>query len=179
MLKYIFYRISNCKHAKENIVLLRSYMRVLVKLKNLKLNLVVHKYVLFKFDDSETISEMFNHFSNIINGRPQSSWQNIYKCRISQRSSLHASKEMGTRSYCYPWGEGPHLTLTGPTYRFPHYSRNDQFEWRWEEENLALKACPNNDEEDFHDEDITFLSRKFKMCFITKGFVGQQHSKER
>lgn len=38
------------------------------QLKEFKINILVHKYELFKMHDIETISDMFTRFTNIING---------------------------------------------------------------------------------------------------------------
>lgn len=52
---------------KIDATLLSSHMRALVKLDS-KINLLVHKYELFKMNENESISEMFTSFTDIMNG---------------------------------------------------------------------------------------------------------------
>lgn len=62
-----FNRISTCKNVKEICHTLMATYEGTNQVNKSKINILVHKYELFKIDNSETISEMFYHFTNIIN----------------------------------------------------------------------------------------------------------------
>lgn len=90
-------------------------------------------------------------------------WQGLSKFWVGQQHFLVASKEMGTESYCYSWGEEPHQAWTESTYWLPSHSRDDQFAWRWgeEEKKEGLKAYLDSDDKYLNNEGAALLS-KFK-----------------
>ena len=47
---------------------LKSSMRILIKLKKIKINILVHKYKLFKIEPYKTITKIFTRFIDILNG---------------------------------------------------------------------------------------------------------------
>ncbi|XP_057496707.1 uncharacterized protein LOC130781518, partial [Actinidia eriantha] len=63
-----FNRISGCETAKEIWDKLEVTQEGTSQVKESKISMLVHKYELFKMESSETISEMFTRFTDIING---------------------------------------------------------------------------------------------------------------
>ena len=63
-----FNRISDCEMAKEIWYKLEVTHEGTSQVKESKINILVHKYKLFKMETSETITEMFTRFTDIING---------------------------------------------------------------------------------------------------------------
>ena len=63
-----FNRISNCLSAKEIWDTLEVTHEGTHKVKTTKVNMLIHTYEMFKMEPTESISEMYTRFTNIVNG---------------------------------------------------------------------------------------------------------------
>ena len=63
-----FNRVSTCSSAKEIWDTLEVTHEGTSQVKQSKINMLVHTYEMFKMEPSETISDMFTRFTNIVNG---------------------------------------------------------------------------------------------------------------
>ena len=63
-----FNRVSTCNSAKEIWDRLEVTHEGTNQVKESKINILVHKYELFKMDSNETITCMFTRFTDIVNG---------------------------------------------------------------------------------------------------------------
>lgn len=131
---------------------LRSHMGALVKLKNPN-QFAKHKYELFKLHDSQTISEMFTHFINIVNGLKALS-RSFSNVELVSKILQSLTKKFEPKVTAIFWHKGHYQTWTKSNYQLPHYSRDDHFEWRWEEQKGEGSCSQGSDDDDFNDEDI-------------------------
>ena len=83
-----FNRISTCMSAKKIWDRLEVTHERTNQVKESKINMLVHKYELFKMEHDESITEMFTHFTNIINSlkSPGKSYSNSDLMRKILRS---------------------------------------------------------------------------------------------
>lgn len=74
--------------------------------------------------------------------------------------------------------QGPHQTPVRLAHWFRHCTQNDQHKW-WQEEkkDLALKASPDDNDEDIHNEDLTLLPGKFKRFKRREGMLRILHKR--
>lgn len=79
------------------------------------------KYVLFKMNNSQPLSEMYTPFTNIVTA-PKVLGRNISNVQLVNEISF---KELGTKGYCHYGSQGFHLARIRPTYWLSHNSQDD------------------------------------------------------
>ena len=176
-----FNRISTCNSAKEIWDRLEVTHEGTNQVKESKINLLMHNYELFKMEPTETISEMFTRFTDIINGLKSLGRtytnsdlvQKILRCLPdkwdAKATAIQEAKDLNTL---------PLEELLGSlmTYEL-NMKRRSEDESR-KKKTIALQAAtekkaveaesPSSSEEDIDDEDMALVVRKFRK-FMGKG----------
>ena len=178
-----FNRISGCETAKEIWDKLEVTHEGTSQVKESKISMLVHKYELFKMESSETISEMFTRFTDIING-------------LKSLGKVYTNVEMVRKILrCLPRSWGPKVTaieeakdltkmgldeLLGSlmTHEITLKSNEENDEGKKKRE-IAFKtsSSQNNDElkhDEESDEDMALFTRRFNKMFKRGQFPRRQ-----
>ena len=174
-----FNRISVCISAKKIWDRLEVTHEGTNQVKESKINMLVHKYKLFKMDACESISDMFTRFTDIVNGLKSlgKSYDNTDLVRKVLRSlprtweakvtTIQEAKDMNT----LPLEELLGSLMTHELQVKQHV--NDEESKK--KKTMALKISENMEEsneseDDSDDEDMALITRKFRRFMKKKKF---------
>ena len=72
-------------------------------MKKSKINMLVHKYELFKIEPNKSITNMFTRFTDIIYFL-KSLGKDYTNSELIQKNSQISTKELGAKCHCHPGG---------------------------------------------------------------------------
>ena len=171
-----FNRISTCMSVKKIWDRLEVKHKGTNQVKESKINMLVHKYELFKMEHDESITEMFTHFTDIINGLKSlgKSYSNSDLVRKILRSLPRTWEAKVTAIQ-----EAKYLNilpleeLLGSLMTYELSMKQHQEEDVKKKRIIALKSTAQPDEEsddtenEKQDEEMTLITRRFKK-FLKK-----------
>ncbi|GAV68791.1 zf-CCHC domain-containing protein/UBN2 domain-containing protein [Cephalotus follicularis] len=175
-----FSRVSSCVSAKEMWDRLEVTYEGTDRVKEAKINMLVHEYEMFTMHDNEDIKTMFTRFTNITNALQaldkvytnSEMVRKILRCLprtwMPKVTAIEEAKDLNT----FPLKD---LLGSLMTHEFSILKRDDEEETeRKKKKVIALKSTSNEETDNESDQELALITIKFKKFLESKKKIGRK-----